>query len=237
MGMLDKFFGEKGGPTPPATENAAAEKAVFHRPYKNNELSIIYNLLFCDGLSLYRDHFKGTPVSPWHELFLNPKQISELEKIANDPQTESRIRILAFNEWRRLGAQSPKKELLGVIVEVGMPDGLDVLAVYRDHTARYINYSERMIIWENAQDAGIDGTIAELFRTSGELVSRIGPWDKDRLPPPKNGEARITFLVSDGLYFGYGPFDALFKDSMGGRVLTAASELMALLINKSLAKA
>lgn len=209
---------------------------MFYRPYQSNEINLVYNLLFCDSLQSYQDNFKGPLVSPWSELFSNPKQISELEKIANDPQAESRVRVLAFNEWRRLGATAPKKELLGVIVEVGMPEGLDVLAAYQDRTARYINYSERMIIWENANDAAIEGKIAELFRTSGELVSRIGPWDKDRLPQPKNGEAKITFLVTDGLYFGFGPFDALYKDPMGGRVLTAASELMALLINKSLAK-
>jgi hypothetical protein len=36
----------------------------------------------------------------------------------------------------------------------------------------------------------------------------------------------MTFLVSDGLYFGEGPFNALQKDPMGGPVLAKATQLV-----------
>jgi hypothetical protein len=37
---------------------------------------------------------------------------------------------------------------------------------------------------------------------------------------------RITFLVSDGLYFGEGPANIFFKDPMAGPVLNAATQLL-----------
>jgi len=209
---------------------------LLYRPYKSKVTNLIYNLFFCDRLKLYQDNFKGEMVSPWSELFLVSKNSGDLENIVNESKGESRVRILAFKELGRLGIKIQKKELLGVIVEVGMDSGLDTLAAYKDNTACYINHTGKMIIWENAQDININDKIMELFRNSVELVSKIGPWDKNRLPQPKKGEARITFLVSDGLYFGQGGYDALLKDPLGGRVLSTASELMSLLINKSLAK-
>jgi hypothetical protein len=169
------------------------------------DANLIYNLLFCDNLKLYRENFKGEMVSPWVELFSETKE--NLQKIISDPKWESRVIILAYNELRRLGAKAQRKELFGVIVEVGMDNGLDTLAVYSDYTARYINYTEKMIIRDGTTDTAINDKIAELFQKAQQLVSKIGPWDKERLPPPKRGDARITFLVSDGLYFGQGRFD------------------------------
>ena len=42
---------------------------------------------------------------------------------------------------------TPVVGVLGVIVEVGLDEGLDVLASYQDGTARYINYTGKMILW------------------------------------------------------------------------------------------
>jgi len=36
----------------------------------------------------------------------------------------------------------------------------------------------------------------------------------------------MTFLVSDGLYFGEGPFGALQQDRMAGPVLAKATQLL-----------
>ncbi len=216
--------------------NKVGGQEAFIKAYKNEHTNLIYNLLFCDNLKLYKDTYKGEIISPWLELFSNSKSLEQLEKIAGDSKNDSRIKILACYELLRLGIKPKKKELFGVIVEVGMDAGLDTLAVYVDNTARYINYSEKMIIWENADDAIINNKISKLFAESEQLVSKIGPWDKKRLPQPKRGDARISFLVSDGLYFGQGGFNFLSKDPLGGAVLNHASELMKTLVDKSLEK-
>jgi hypothetical protein len=64
----------------------------------------------------------------------------------------------------------------------------------------------------------------ELIAISQPVVDKIGPWDKQRLPPPKSGNVRITFLVSDGLYPEEGPFSVLQKDKMAGPVLAKATQ-------------
>jgi hypothetical protein len=65
-------------------------------------------------------------------------------------------------------------------------------------------------------------------------VNKIGVWDKPRRPNPTKGNVRITFLVSDGLYFGEGPMNILFNDEMASPALTNATELMKYLTEKSL---
>ena len=58
-----------------------------------------------------------------------------------------------------------------------------------------------MIIWETT-DATSNELTNQLFAESEKIVKQIGPWDKPRRPHPAKGNARISFLVSDGLYFG-----------------------------------
>jgi hypothetical protein len=44
----------------------------------------------------------------------------------------------------------------------------------------------------------------------------------------------VTFLVSDGLYFGEGEFDDLMRDQLAQRVMNAASEIVHRLVNTAL---
>jgi hypothetical protein len=75
--------------------------------------------------------------------------------------------------------------------------------------------------------------ITQVITASRPIVAAIGPWDKDRLPPPQNGMIRMTFLVSDGLYFGQGPMDAMQKDRMAAPLINAATALLVKLIQKT----
>src|SRR5262249_46487538 len=157
--------------------------------------------------------------------------IEKLARLANDEKTESRVRILAYNKLMLLGQAAEEKILLGVIIEVGLDGGLDTLAAYQDGTARDINQSEKMIVWET-KTKDSEGIIQQLFRDSQVVVNRIGAWTDPRLAPPKKGEVRLNFLVSDGLYFGQGPFSVLQKDAMGGPVINSATALMMFLVNQ-----
>jgi hypothetical protein len=66
----------------------------------------------------------------------------------------------------------------------------------------------------------------DLMQASQAVIEQIGPWTSERLPAPLTGTARMTFLVSDGLYFGEGPANALTDDPLGGPMLRAASQLL-----------
>jgi hypothetical protein len=199
------------------------------QPYKKEEINKIYDLLFCDNLELYRKESKAA-VYPWDILLAKRPDIERLQGMVTDKTIEARIRILAYRLLSANGAPSNKKELLGVIVEVALPGGLDVVAAYSDGRARYINHSQKLIVWENETEQSRE-LIRQLFSNSIKVVSKIGPWDKERRPAPEKGMARLTFLVADGLYFGEGPFDVLEKDPMGGPVIQSALQLMTYLIN------
>ena len=196
-----------------------------YAPYKDQATNTIYNLLFCDDLELYKTTHKGPIAGPWQVLFSNPVQINSLQVLANSPTAETRLRILAFNLLKQQHVAPNKKELLGVIIEVGLEHGLDTLAAYKDLRVRYINQSGKMIIWETRKPI-IDTKIRKLFQEAQPIIEKIGPWNKPRLSPPPAGMMRLTFLVNDGLYFGEGTMRDLGRSPLAGPVVTAATELL-----------
>lgn len=198
-------------------------------PFKNEAINKLYELLFCDNPQFFINSTDVNTAYPWNILLSEPTNTADLFNITQDPSLESRIKLLSYFLLRKQGEKIHTKELLGVVIEVALEEGLDVLAAYQDGTARYINYSEKVILLEAAQEQS-NQLIQILFDKSHQVIKQIGPWNQDRLPYPDTGQARLSFLVSDGLYFGQGPINQLFQDPMGGPVLESASQLMSYLI-------
>ena len=204
-----------------------------YEPYKEKSLNLIYNSLFCDNIDLYKSITSSKTDYPWDIIFSDKFRENDLYKVANDSMLETRLRILAFNRLRDNKVKILSKELLGVIIEVGLDDGLDVLAAYKDGSARHIDESgKKMIVWET-MDKHSDSLINQLFMNTATVGEKIGPWNKPRLTYPKKGNGRITFLVSDGLYFGEASTDTLFKDPMVVPILKAADVLIQYLMSKT----
>jgi hypothetical protein len=193
-------------------------------PYTSDGTNVIYNLLFCDQPALFAS---DAPDSDLAFLTAPNADAQAVRRLADDAAAESRKRVLAFNWLRSHGAQVPARILLGAIVEVPLERGLDTLAVFADGRIRYINQSGKMAIFETPLP-NMSVAIAALLAASQNAINHIGPWTKPRLPPPPAGSVRLTFLVSDGLYFGQGPFNALSGDNIGGPVLKHAGELLVL---------
>jgi hypothetical protein len=189
---------------------------------------------FCDNLSLYKEKAEQPHTYPFDILFSETSSVSDLQKIIDDKNSDPRIKVLAYNRQLSSGHKPTKKELLAVIVEVGLDEGLDVLASFNNGTARYINHTGKMLVWEITDDEAANKITADLFASSQVIVNLIGPWDKPRRPNPTKGNVRITFLVSDGLYFGEGPMNTLFNDPMASPALAKATALMQYLTEKSL---
>jgi len=124
------------------------------------------------------------------------------------------------------------KRVYGVVVEVTMNQGLDIVAAYADHTARYFNYSGAAIVWENA-DNSLDEAIDRVLEAGGSIVHKIGPWEDVRPPAPPTGQVRVSLLTPSGLHFGQGPFNVLASDEMGGPIIAAAMRLMQALMERS----
>jgi len=203
-------------------------------PYSDPATNLIYHLLFCDSLDLYKANSTPPHLYPFDILFAETSSAEELQKIIDDSSADPRVKLLAYNKQLANGQLPNKKELLAIIIEVGLDNGLDVLASFKNGTARYINQTGKILVWELTTDDKANELTNALFLHGQNIVNQIGPWDKPRLLPPKKGNTRISFLVSDGLYFGEGPINVLFSDPMAGPALTSATQLMQYLTERSL---
>ena len=161
--------------------------------------------------------------------------IQTLYRILETPRLESRLILQTWQALRELGEKpqgETEKRLIGVVIEVGLPRGLDLVAAYADHTARYYNFSGAGVVWERPNGI-LDGPIDDVLESGAKVVRQIGLWEKSRPAAPTTGDARINMLTASGLHFGEGPFEVLDRDQMAGPVLAAALNLMQRLIEIS----
>ena len=145
MGLFD-FLKKSSTTQTPTTQQTTLS------PYKDTATNLIYNLLFCDSLELYKANTKPPIAYPFDVLFSETSSVADLQKIIDDTTLESRIKVLAYNKQIASGHKPTKKELLAVIVEVGLDSGLDVLASFNNGTARYINQTGKMITLKSIYD-------------------------------------------------------------------------------------
>lgn len=211
-------------------KSAAPVNQTVIKPYKDEASNLIYNLLFCDDLELFKKNVTNPSTYPYDILFAGNSSEASLQKIVDDPAIDPRIKVLACNKLRTRGHLPNKKELFAVIVEMGLDNGTDVLASFNNGTARYINQTGKILVWETTTNEAANKLTNALFQSSRTIVDKIGPWEKPRRSQPSKGMVRISFLVSDGLYFGEGPADVLFANPMAGPALTKATELMMFLM-------
>jgi len=192
----------------------------FYRPYAAEGANAIYNMAFADTPELFDKDGAWQP-----EIFADELDESAVRAIAEDENGEARVRLLAFNRLREAARDVPSRLLLGVIVEVPLESGLDTLAAYVDGRARYINQDGGTVFLEE-DVAVVKPRVDALFAASQTLVDRIGPWTGERLAPPSQRRVRLTFLASDGLYFGEGYIADLTRDELGAPVFNAAVQLL-----------
>jgi hypothetical protein len=150
------------------------------------------------------------------------------------PNLESLHYAQAWHFLRAQGAHPPPeiaKTILGVVVEVGMDRGLDLLAAYPDHTARYHNFSGRSVAWEHPDDS-LDASIDALLAAGTRVLKAINPWPNPRRAAPLAGVVRINLLSPAGLHFGEGPMQMIAAEPLARPTFDAATILMKELIRK-----
>jgi hypothetical protein len=180
---------------------------------------------------------KTTPNEPWVSFrdaraFLKEGLKAEAQqallKIAAMPNLEARMTLQAWNELRALGHAPPPEVasyLYGVVVEVGMKSGVDLLAAYSDFTARYWNYSGSGVAWERPSPS-LNPYIKRVLDAGRAILPNIGVWEGPRRPAPDFGMIRLSMLTPAGIAFGEGPFDVLAKDAMAAPLIDAGTALM-----------
>ncbi len=151
-----------------------------------------------------------------------------LLKITSMNKLEARMTLQAWTALRALG-RPPSPEiagtLMGVVIEVGMKEGLDLLAAYLDGTARYWNYSGRGVVWERPT-VSLEPHVNRVLAAARTILPNIGVWEGPRRPPPEFGIIRLNLLTPAGIAFGEGPFEVLAKDPMAKPLIDAATNLM-----------
>jgi len=209
---------------------SVATGAPSYSPYPLDASNAIYNLLFCDDVPRFIAKPGETP-TPWQAaLASSPPDVKTLQTMAADRSQEGRIRYLAYQRLRQSGHPVPAKQLLGVIVEVPLDGGLDTLAAYSEGGVRYINQSGKMVVAEG--ETSFLPLVEALLAASQPVVDNIGPWKEARRAPPTRGNIRLTFLVSDGLYFGEGSSNVMQRDQLAAPVIRKATELLQAVVAK-----
>ena len=154
--------------------------------------------------------------------------IAELQKITQMDGLESRHYLQAWHFLRQLNVNPPEEKakiVYGVVVEVGMKQGADIVAAYADGTARYLHNTGAATIWERP-NASLDTEIQALLKAGQEVANMIGPWEKERPAAPVGPNVRLNMLTPSGLHFGYGGFENLYQDPKGKALIDPATALM-----------
>lgn len=150
---------------------------------------------------------------------------------------ETRVRLQAWSLARRAGVPlaGDARRIRGVIVDLGLEDGVDTVAAYDDGSARYLNQAGGGIFWDAGQADGADvrAAIARLLEAGQAVVDGTAPSDEERLDPPSNGVAQIWLLTDGGIHLGMGPANVIGRDALGGPVLGAAFQLVTTLMDKT----
>lgn len=195
-----------------------------HTPYRDMPANEIYHRLFCDDVKAMMPIGGREPAAWQQALAGGPAHLGALRDLAHDEQGDARVRALAFRQLQAMGQQVPRRVLLGVVVEVPLDTGLDTLAVYADGSARFIHGSGHMSFVEG-RDHPVYPAVQRLLAAAQAVVDCIGPADHARRPAPQQN-LRMSFIVSDGLYYGEGPMQVLMNDPMGGPVVNGAAEVL-----------
>jgi hypothetical protein len=189
----------------------------------------------------------GDPGEPW-DSFEHARQLVRSgqrqeavriwRQIAETEPLESRQVLQAWHFLREAGEQPPAdraKLVLGAVAEMPVHDGHDLLAGYRDGTARYLNYSGKAVLWEDRSVASIQAAINDWLARAEVIVNAIGPWNQPALPPLPPGHARLMMLTPSGPHFGQGPVADLSANQAARSFIAAATGLMQMVVGRAMA--
>ncbi len=83
----------------------------------------------------------------------------------------------------------------GVVIEIGVSRGVDVLAVYADRSARYESVAGAELVWDRP-DESLDPQIDTLLQAAADAVGDTAPMDLSGAPAVRFAEARLMVLMS-----------------------------------------
>jgi hypothetical protein len=158
--------------------------------------------------------------------------VRQLRQILSTPDVETRVWLQAWHCLRAMGENpeaAESRQVHGMVVEVGMDEGVDALAAYNDRSARYFNYSGAAVIWDVKTDE-MSAHIEPFLEVARVIGAATEPWLGPHPALPTAGDILIQILTPGGIHIGMGPMNAMQRDPMGAAVIQAAVGLMQALI-------
>jgi hypothetical protein len=116
------------------------------------------------------------------------------QSIAARNDGEARHVLQAWHFLRQGGTQrgpDVASRVLGIVAEVAVTVGHDVLGCYRDGSARYLNFAGSLIVYEGGSPR-VDTAIGSLLDVSQAVADAIGVWDG---PDFRADEAQADHLM------------------------------------------
>lgn len=198
------------------------------------------------SLEPFVKRIKGGPKAefPWSNFVEANKALKKndkataiglLKQVAATEGLATRLYLQAWHSLRSLGELPPEPlrvQIQSFIIEKHMDQGLDIIAAYADHTARYWSYTGAGIALD-ARDPEIDPLIDNLLSIGQEIMKTIGLDQTDNLPVPAQGNTRLFMTGFGGSCLGEGPSIHLIRDLMAGYAISAGNNLMMGILEKA----
>lgn len=128
---------------------------------------------------------------------------TELKKILDIPNEETRVQLWAWKALRDLGEKPPADiadEIQGVVCELHNDAGVGTIAAYVDGRARWQGGAEKKMVWDAAStDAEIDRLIYEVLTASQPLITRASLSEVHKTPEPAAEHFRVSILTFGGI--------------------------------------
>ncbi len=157
--------------------------------------------------------------------------IKELRTILSSDNLDSRQILWAWNGLRELGEPTTKPIVLGLVLEVPQQNTTEYLAMYADQTARYINYTGKIAVWETSE-ANMDRLMRDVISKSQDYFDKQN-LKKGRTTVPTD-KVRFSFLTTNGIFQTEKPLEELTDQvSDIGDIFSTATEVLTVIVNSS----
>lgn len=232
--MQKRSFGKDYYTPAPGIPDSASLSNACKGPYHDPILNIGYEMLFCDRPLLYRSEI-SIPFYPWDVIFNDESSNEQIQSIFNDASLPSRARLIACQLLAKRGFSTIANDVLGIVVEINLKHGTDVLAVYADGTARYMNHKEKQMIWETNTPRS-EELILRLFNGGRNSFNKINLKAVRRGNAPNTGKTRISFLRGTEIISMEADMHIMRVHEYSSEVMKTAIELMLFLTDAKFRK-